>query len=363
MATEVTYIKDSNVEQLSYEKNMIVDVIKSRVPKSSSGRSRGIKLPKYIFFRIKKDSILSITIKEMEATTDGVAHMKNPVCENMQEDNAAFEGWAICLKCWLGNIDKVELSWDIPSQITLSSGSSQQHYNRFCYRVMRFKEAFSEWFEISDENKNEIERFSRVFDDIRNNTYATKPRYKQGRKRFGETDMEYAMANEFSTIMTSYFNLDFIDRQFPVGLKNADKQFFTGGGSAIDLWGGKDNILSVIELKYIPNTPKKDNKNIKVGIISELFLYSCVMRDIVKGVIREPSTPVVKETENLFYKNSSKYRKVCAYMLANEYHPLVESKDVFSILNSNLLSDDISVSFQQCHYQYNEITKQLSISE
>lgn len=359
MATEVIYIKDNATEQLAHEKNMIIDILRTEV-KSSSGRQRSIKLPKYIFFRIKEDSTLSISIKEMEATINGKKNMKNPVCENMQEDNAAFEGWAICLKSWLGNIEKVELSWDIPSENTLKRGSSEQHYNRFCYRVMRFKEAYKDWFSISGENKDEIAKFAKRFSEIKNNAYSKEPEHKPSHNGFGETDMEFAMANDFGTIMKSYFNLEFIDRQFPVGLKKAGKQFFTGGLSAIDLWGTKGDVLSVIELKYIP---KSGSKNIKVGIISELFLYSCVMRDIAKGVIHEPSTPVVKETEKLFYKNANNYRKVSAYMLANEYHPLIENKDVFSLLNSNAFSDDVPVSFQQCHYKYNESTNQLSIAE
>lgn len=359
MATEVKYIKDSNIEQLSHEQNMITDVLKAKV-KSSSGKLRNIKLPKYIFFRIKDNSTLLISIKEMEASIDSKIIMKNPVCENMQEDNAAFEGWAICLKSWLACIEKVELTWDIPSEITLKRGSSEQHYNRFCYRVMRFKEAYKDWFSISDENKDEIVKFAKRFSEIRNNAYSKEPEHKPSHNGFGETDMEFAMANDFDAIMKSYFNIEFIDRQFPVGLKKADKQFFTGGLSAIDLWGSKDDVLSIIELKYIP---KSGSKNIKVGIISELFLYSCVMRDIAKGVIHEPSTPVLKETEKLFYKNANNYRKVCAYMLANEYHPLVENKQVFSLLNSNTFSEDMPVSFQQCHYIYNETTKQLSIAE
>ena len=91
---------------------------------------------------------------------------------------------------------------------------------------------------------------------------------------------------------------------------------------------------------------------------------------IVKESVKEPVKEVlkeekkfVKETEKLFYKNANKYRKVCAYMLANEYHPLVENKEVFRILNSNAFSDDTSISFQQCHYIYNESTKHLSIAE
>lgn len=354
MATEVNYIKDNDAEQLAHENDMIVD-LREKV-KLACGRLRSIKLPKYIYFNIKDDLTLSISIKEMEATENGLAIMKNPVCENMQKDNAAFEGWTICLKSWLANIDKVELSWDIPSGKTLRNGSSRQHYNRFCYRVMRFKEAFPEWFGISNENQTEIEKFSKDFIEIRNNTYSKIPDKKSRHGGFGETDLEYAMANEFSGIMTSIFNLNFIDRQFPVGLKQKNEQFFTGGLSAIDLWGIKDDVLSVIELKYIP---KNGAKNIRVGIISELFLYSCVMRDIVKGVIGKPSLPIINENEEYFYNNANKYRKVNAYMLANEFHPLIENKKVLDLLNSNNFSDDTPIVYQLRHYEYDENSKKL----
>lgn len=357
MATIVKYIKNSDKDQLKYERYTIVNVLKEKV-KSVSGRSRSIKLPKYIYFNITDDATLSISIKEMEAVSDGTNIMKNPVCENMQEDNAAFEGWAICLKSWLANISKVVLSWDVPTVATLNRGPGRLHYNRFCYRVMRFREAYPEWFCVSDENKNEIIRFSMEFNEIRNNAYSDKPKHKPSHNRFGETDMEHAMANEFNSVMMSEFNLDFIDRQFPVGLKKKDQQFFTGGLSAIDLWGAKDDELSVIELKYIPKT---GGRNIKVGIISELFLYSCVMRDIAKGVIGEPSAPVIKDTEGMLYKNANKYRKINAYMLANEYHPLIENKEVFCLLNSNKFSDDTPITYQQRHYEYDETSKELLI--
>ena len=354
MATKVEYSKDSDLMQLSQEKSMIIDVLKAKVPKAKSGQNRAIKLPKYIFFDIKADAILSIHIREMDAIEDGNAIKKNPVCENMQTDNAAFEGWAICLKSWLDNIEKVELRWDIPSYETLQNGSSKQHYNRFCYRVMRFHEAFSDWFIISKDNQIEISNFALEFADIQNNAYSKEPEHKPSLNGFGETDMEYAMANDLKGKMLFYFNLDDIDRQFPVGLKKNNKQFFTGGLSAIDLWGTKENVLSLIELKY-------GTKNIKVGIVSELFLYSCVMRDMIKGVIEKPSSTISKASETAFYENARKYRQVKAYMLANEYHPLIENDAVLNLLNSNKFANDISILFLQRYYTYNETSKQLKI--
>ena len=52
---------------------------------------------------------------------------------------------------------------------------------------MRFMEAFPEWFEISNENQNEIERFSKEFKEIKNNTYSKIPDKKSSHSRFGET--------------------------------------------------------------------------------------------------------------------------------------------------------------------------------
>ena len=149
MSTKVKYGKSET--QKDSEKISIIDVIKQEVPRSSSGRIRGIKLPEYISFDIE-DATLIINIHEFPATCeDGSCYMKNPTCENMQTDNAAFEGWAICLKCWLKEVRSVKLTWALPSK-----ESRNLHYNKFIYRVLRFSDAFSDWFSISEKNKKEI---------------------------------------------------------------------------------------------------------------------------------------------------------------------------------------------------------------
>ena len=305
MSTKVKYGKSET--QKDSEKISIIDVIKQEVPRSSSGRIRGIKLPEYISFDIE-DATLIINIHEFPATCeDGSCYMKNPTCENMQTDNAAFEGWAICLKCWLKEVRSVKLTWALPSK-----ESRNLHYNRFIYRVLRFSDAFSDWFSISEKNKKEIEDFKKEFCDLRNNSYRAAPQEKKKNNTFGETEMEFLMANSLAPQMNSYFGIEFIDRQFPIGIKKSGKQFFTGGMSAIDLWGMGCDSATIIELKY-------GNKNIKVGIISELFLYACVVRDIVRGIILPPkSTP--KKSEETFYSTASSIYSINANMLATDYH-------------------------------------------
>ena len=106
--------------------------------RTASGNS-GIKLPKYISFFIT-DNTLTIDIREQECVNaSGCDESLNATCNNMQTDNAAFEGWAVCLKAWLLECENVRLKWDIPTE-------RNKHYNRFLYRVLRFSEAFPSWF-------------------------------------------------------------------------------------------------------------------------------------------------------------------------------------------------------------------------
>lgn len=115
MATTVNYKKSPETEQSKYETNHIINPLKKLIPKAASGRSRGIKLPKYIVFKIDEvTKTLFLYIQEQDAIQDGKAIKLNATTCNMQTDNAAFEGWAICLKSWLPNIvEKVVLGWDM----------------------------------------------------------------------------------------------------------------------------------------------------------------------------------------------------------------------------------------------------------
>ena len=106
--------------------------LESRLRKAVS-RDNRIKLPHGIDF-VKTDSnVLEIVLK-------------NGTNANMQEDCAAFEGWAIVLRRWLKEFDKIILKWDYSKKEDL-------HYKRFLYRVYKFREIFEGWFDIAIENK------------------------------------------------------------------------------------------------------------------------------------------------------------------------------------------------------------------
>ena len=65
------------------------------------------------------------------------------VCSNMQQNDGAFDGWAMVLKRW-GGFENVIISWDKPEVI--ESG----HYQRFLFRVKHFSEDFESWFSIEN---------------------------------------------------------------------------------------------------------------------------------------------------------------------------------------------------------------------
>ncbi len=354
MKTTKVIIPKKSKEQLEYETKFIKDPIKKLVPKAPSGRMHQIKLPAYISFTINdKTKTLFIYMEEQNGICDGKTFIDNPVSnKNMQEDNAAFEGWAICLKAWMPEkIDNVVLKWDEPK---LFDADSSLHYNRFLYRVLRFSDYY-DWFSIDSVNKRAIEDFRTTLVQLSNNCFTEHPKLKEGRdkSKLSETVVEYLFANYFSTQIKEYYQLDNIDRQFPVGVKKNGKSFFTGGMSAIDLWGTKNNILTIIELKYNGET----EQNVKVGIISELFMYSCIMQDIITGAIARSQETINKNEKN-FYDNLKQFNIIHAEMLSDKYHPLVNNDRVLDILNNrSSCNNDIKVIYHKTQYKLNDLVK------
>lgn len=242
--TKIVNFKKSD-SQSDYEKRTFVNPILKFVPKAESGRQRRITLPKYISFILLNDKKkLLLNIEEQIGICKGEEVILNATCNNMQTDNAAFEGWAICLKAWLPqDIEFVELSWDIPHDMK-ANDNRWCHYRRFVYRVLRFSEQYK-WFDVSEKNRSELHKFKQELKELRNNNFKEVPKPKVNYNKLNETTVEYILSTTLSGVVKRQFNLDFIDRQFPVGVKSGGKKFFTSNESAIDLWGAKDNVLTI----------------------------------------------------------------------------------------------------------------------
>jgi hypothetical protein len=257
----------------------------------------------------------------------------------MQTDDAAFEGWSICLKHHLSNeIDKIVLDWDKPNS---QSDSEKLHYNRFLYRSLRFRELFS-WFSIDKTKELEINDFALNLNDLVINVplnHATEP----SEKGSNEKKIEYNITNQ--SIIKEKFGLRCVDHQLPVGVKRDGESFFTGRASAIDIWGIDDNHLHIFELKY---------SNKKVGIITELLFYSEVMYDVlIRKTISTPGN--IKDVRNAMslYNDNSKIKSINSYFLFDTIHPLLIGMN--SLLNSN----NLGIKFSNIQYTLKDKTYEI----
>lgn len=149
--------------------------------------------------------------------------MKDGMTENMQEDSAAFESWALCLKANLDDKEKSYkccLKWNKPAQ------SNDRHYQRFLYRANRFKSIFGEWFFINEENAN-------FKDDLQikeSETYFLNSPSTENEDRWNDeaNNIESRLENEIIAKQDSLTELKRwcpvkLQRQLPVGLFHTPK--------------------------------------------------------------------------------------------------------------------------------------------
>jgi hypothetical protein len=287
-----------------------------------SNERRNIKIPSGINL-----SIAGNTVK-MKLSS-------NAVSTNMQKDDGAFEGWALVLKRW-GKYQSVIISWDKPNLI------NNGHYQRFLFRLKHFSQDFNSWFSIDKD--------CQIFlDDLKikqAKKYLLNIPSKRGDKvspnpeailedRFVNSDLREPLMN-ISNAVSIY-------RQLPVGVfenkVSKSASIFTGGKSAIDIWGfNKSNELLVFELKA--------DSNEKVGIISELYFYVCVLQMVRKQIFRH---------ENCLYENKHLLeipttKRINAYFLSPTLHPLVD-KEILKLLNAET-PDEISYHYLQFNKEY-----------
>ncbi|MBN1925713.1 MAG: hypothetical protein JW798_07755 [Prolixibacteraceae bacterium] len=288
-----------------------------------------LRLPEYVDFKIV-DRQLQIHVGI------NTGKKKMACLGNMQNDEAAFEGWSICLKHHLKDfIDSASLSWDSPCALSINE---QRHYNRFLYRALRFAELFS-WFSVSSAHVWELADFEKNIIDLFINT-PQKDAGTPSSRKISEKQLEYDPHTR--ELLKEEFGFKAVDHQLPVGVKKQGKAFFTGHASAIDLWGvDNDDCLHLIELKY---------RNKKVGIISELLFYLEVMFDVFfAGRIGKPNcSKFYRGAEYLYGPNACKASKINAHFMTDELHPLVSES--IALLNTN----SIGVCFNILNYKLGE---------
>lgn len=201
----------------------------------------------YIYDSKKKDLTLRVKIKGLKS--------------NMQDDEAAFESWAIALKYYLKDIiDTVTIDWE---RDFVKGEEGYLHYNRFVYRLLKFVQTYS-WAKSA---KSIPTIPSQLYCNIGRTVAADKSKHIKNSEGWLECQYVDDHSSEY----------DVMNHQFPVGLfdgkVSGTTHYTTGQKSAIDIWAIKGSCLSIFELKKADNKP--------LGIISELMFYTNVLDDIL----------------------------------------------------------------------------------
>jgi hypothetical protein len=268
---------------------------------------------------------------------------KKGLNENMQSDAAAFEAWALALLIHCG-VKSVQIGAD--PGIGLG-----RHYERFLYRLKRFSELFpdrviAKW---PDTPLRALNSQSGRFLNQPNSR--NKPPEADCKERMkaasgdAPTESSLELALEISSAFRSRFQLEKVMRQWPVGLFDGKvargHEIFTGGKSAIDLIGIRNDTLVLFELK------KSDNK--KVGAVSELLLYASVIRDAIgASAIFKFESKMARKNCAIGPEDIIRCSKICAVLLARNFHPLIFEPRMFAELNAatNRLYSNIPIYFE-----------------
>lgn len=301
-------------------------------------------------------------------------HIKSPQA-NMQDNEAAFEAWALIFHCKEG-CDVVlsfnELDWD--NNIVISS-SEQAHYMRFLYRVWKFSEQMKPWFDIDEDKQSIVNVFKTQFSTLidNNNIINNIP---ESEAKISQVDnsklnkLEHFVENTFVRIDEARNMLAEIVKkkdgtvlknlhnQLPNGLfrgccqndiSKANRIFPTG---FVDLWGiSENNELCIFELKVAES--EVDNR--AVGIVSELFFYANYCKDIFMGKNYSRSTTKFRGYDKIMEavgKNDG-ITKIKAYFLSPKYHTRIEEY-ITNIKNS--LNDNVTeIEYVFLNYDFKKI--------
>ena len=298
-----------------------------QILKLLQAKNKNLRLPSGMGFSIE-DNVLTITMKE------------KGLISNMQTDDSAFEGWAICLKAWLPEfIDQVYIEGKAPTNI------SDKHYQRFLYRLDKFIKIYT-WastksFEI------ELAEFRRKNVNVVINV-------PKSNASESATHCEAQLERVFykrNKISCSY---DFIDHQLPVRLFNDEikEEKSITPKSYLDIWAIKGNLLRIFELKLPTNTG--------IGIISELMFYVNVMIDVIKGDVKIPFSSEYRSFNHLFeFQKNKKCKKIEGVLLANNLHSGIKNKldEVLHIINGGDFSFNTEYLYENPEHVNVSITK------
>jgi len=321
-------------------------------------------MAKKLFINGNKDCIpysdkMECNYDSKDATLE--IYIKFPM-ENMQDNAAdfeaiAFSAWSIKsgLKITL-KFDSVDWGGQFPltnylnRQNKTEEMSCYQHYMRFLYRACKMKSLYKN-FSIHKDNASEVTLFENLFEQAKcdKNLCMTLPESQSEVKKenkLTENHLEKWFViktgddNDTNPVvqkLKSDTNVGQLYDQFPCGLfydkfpPEEENRIFNRG--CFDLWGvDTNNNICLFELK------KPSNKNL--GIISELFFYSCIFKDFKDPNIEKSYTKL--RGFDLFLSANN---KVKAYFLVPIFHSFIE-KHIDKIIDvMNQRNDDVEYGY------------------
>lgn len=259
------------------------------------------ELPEYYIYDLdKRHKNLTLTLSEKGLSA------------NMQDNESAFESWALVLRFYLKDIIKtVTIDWDD----SIINNEANLHFNRFVYRLTRFVQSY-EWAQ----SKKAIPRLPSILVcNFPNGDAAKADEHKEGSE--GWIECKYVEKHEKE--------YEVMDHQLPVGIfrdkVSKTTHYTTGQKSAIDIWSIKDREFSIFELKK-PN-------NIVLGIISELMFYTNIIHDIMSHRIQFQKDAKMQKAIDENYRGFRDFynayqngtvNKINAVLLAKSFHPLIK---------------------------------------
>ena len=277
------------------------------------------------FLRISRDDLPRVIQFYKDGDTALIEMNKTCTTGNMQENNSAFEAWALFLKS--EGYNEIILS-DNDTGEAKKSNTARLHYNRFLYRIMRFQEAF-DWFTTSPELGKKVDTFRReviMRDDLCVGAHTS-------RSTSDSTDLEAKVerilirdAKRSFTNELLHVNVDRYFNQLPISLFSdndaTDKtKILPSDGSKVDLWGLEGSIINIVELKVDTNSD--------LGVISQLFFYACFLQEMYCQRHLERKDPpnlqkrkwIENRTERGYYKlRDANIELVKAHFLLEQKH-------------------------------------------
>lgn len=303
----------------------VLELIKDEYNQRTGLNNSRLRLPSNMTFNKTEDTVY-IHIE------------KDSLNDNMQTPSGSFDSWAVAIKNWAKDINYIILSWDEPEDI------NNPHFQRFLYRVMKSIEVFK-WLKVGYNERDFLDGLKIKEDEI---YFLSAPKSEVQIDAKGEAKLEREFVNIYKEelIKSSDIDNDNIYSQLPLGVFHTqvanNNEIFPAKGAQIDLWGinNKSKEFHLFELK------KPDAK--MIGIYSQLFFYTMVMQDFMKGKF------IYNSKQNLDFRGLNKlvnneFNSIKGHFLATKLYPLID-EGYIKIINEGFKSSGKNIEFDFLKY-------------